>query len=233
MMTLFSSYFKHILEFVFPPFCITCEGDLKPGDKLVCFSCWGELKKVEGAVREGVIDFDCIDEIRSGVYFDQKLQTLIHFFKYQRALALADKFAVILAETISSNAPWLQADLLLPVPLHKIKLRERSFNQSEEIAKALSPKVGIPFKKNVLLRRVNTVSQTQMADAHERVKNMADVFVVPEPGFVSGKTIILIDDLITTGSTANACARTLKGHGAEKVYVLTVGRPYFQGKTPN
>ncbi|MBL7960681.1 ComF family protein [bacterium] len=185
------------------------------------------MKKVEGIVRTGVIDFDCIDEIRAGVYYDQKLQTLIHHFKYQRALALADAFADMLTPIILENALWRTSDLLIPVPLHKVKFRERSFNQSEEIAKALSGKVGIPCSADVLLRRTNTESQTQMADAQERVRNMTNVFVVKNTHTVSGKTVILIDDLITTGSTANACARVLKQHGAQKVYVLTVGRPYF------
>lgn len=226
-MIFLSRFFKYVIEFIFPPFCILCDGQLSLNDKLVCRSCLIDLKKVEGIVREGVIDFDCIDEIRAGVYYDTKLQTLIHHFKYQRALGLADAFADMLAPIILENAPWRASDLLIPVPLHKVKFRERSFNQSEEITKALSDKVDIPCSADVLLRRANTESQTQMADAQERVKNMANVFVVKNTHAVSGKTIILIDDLITTGSTANACARVLKQHGAQKVYVLTVGRPYF------
>ncbi|MBL7996104.1 ComF family protein [bacterium] len=226
-MTFLSGFFTAVVEFIFPPFCMLCGGQLNLNDKLVCRSCLSDLKKVEGIVQDGVIDFDCIDEIRAGAYYDQKLQTLIHHFKYQRALALADAFADILSPIIRENAPWCTSDLLIPVPLHKVKFRERSFNQSEEIAKALSCKVDIPCSTDVLLRRANTESQTQMADAQERVKNMANVFVVKNSNTVKGKTVILIDDLITTGSTANACARVLKQHGAQRVYVLTVGRPYF------
>lgn len=220
-------FIRNLLEFIFPPFCIACEERLDDGDVLVCRTCWNGLKRVEGVVRDGVIEFDFIDEIRAGAYYDQKLQTLIHHFKYNRALGLAGGFAAMLSETISGHPDWIRADLLIPVPLHKVKFRERSYNQSEEIAKALSGKVSIACRSDILLRRVNTVSQTQMADAQERVKNMTRVFTIADAAALAGKKVILIDDLITTGSTANACARVLKEHGAIKVYVLTVGRPYF------
>jgi competence protein ComFC len=226
-------YIRAVLEFIFPPSCIACQGQLKPDDVLVCITCWNSLKRVEGVVSSGVVEFDFIDEIRSGVYYDQKLQTLIHHFKYQRALALANGFAAILSEIIALNSAWQIADYLIPVPLHKVKHRERSYNQSEEIAKALSSKVQIPCKTGILLRGVNTVSQTQMADARERVKNMTDVFMVAKPELLKDKIVILIDDLITTGSTANACARILKEQGTRKVYTLTVGRPYFDQKIPS
>jgi ComF family protein len=220
-------FFRNIIEFIFPPFCITCEERLEPDDVWACRSCWNSLRRVKGAVRDGVIELDFIDEIRAGAYYDQKLQTLIHHFKYSRALGLAEGFSDILTVTIAGLPDWLTADLLVPVPLHKVKYRERAYNQSEEIAKALSRKISISCRTDVLLRGVNTVSQTQMADAKERVKNMTDVFAIKESEAVTGKKVILIDDLITTGSTANACARVLKEHGAKTVYVLTVGRPYF------
>ncbi len=220
-------FFRNIIEFVFPPFCISCEERLERGGVWVCRSCWDGLRRVQGAVRDGVIESDYIDEIRSGAYYDQKLQTLIHHLKYNRAISLADGFAAILSDTVSGLPDWLSADLLIPVPLHKVKYRERSYNQSEEIAKALSRKISVPCRADLLYRNVNTVSQTQMADAQERVKNMADVFAVADTGLLTGMKVILIDDLITTGSTANACARILKAHGTKTVYVLTVGRPYF------
>ena len=229
-MTHLNEFFRQVIEFVFPPYCIVCDGRLNPSDKLVCLTCRTELKYVDGVVSEGVVDYDCIDEIRAGVYYDERLQTLIHYFKYQRALALADTFASILESLIKEHKMWREADLLIPVPLHKIKLRERSFNQSEEVAKALSIKVSIPCDSKVLFRRVNTVSQTQMSGAQERIKNMSGVFAVRKNNILNGKTIILVDDLITTGSTANACARVLKEHGAKKVLVLTVGRPFFDLK---
>lgn len=226
-MNFLSRFFASLLEFVFPPICIACDGMLDLGDKLVCHACRQGLKKVEGPVHEGVIDVDRIDEIRSGVYYDEKMQTLIHHFKYQRALSLADTFADILAEIVLTHSRWRESDLLIPVPLHKIKLRERSFNQSEEVAKALSHKTSIPCMKNVLIRRVNTLSQTQMSDARARIENMKDVFEVRDAAAVRGKSVILVDDLITTGSTANACAGVLKENGASIVFVLTVARPFF------
>lgn len=220
-------FFRNIVEFVFPPFCITCEERLEHGGVWVCRSCWNSLRRVQGVVRDGVIEFDYIDEIRSGAFYDQKLQVLIHHLKYNRAISLAGGFAAILSDTISGLPDWVNADLLIPVPLHKVKYRERSYNQSEEIAKELSRKISVPCRADILLRKVNTVSQTQMAGALERVKNMTGVFTVSDAGPLKGMKVILIDDLITTGSTANACARVLKEHGAKTVYVLTAGRPSF------
>ncbi len=220
-------FFQRLLEFVFPRGCLTCDMALEEGDVWICRNCWATMDKVHGAVTDGVIEFDHIDEIRSGLYYDRKLQTLIHYFKYQRALSLAETFAAILSDVVHTSENLKKADLLIPVPLHKVKLRERSYNQSEEIAKALSARISIPCRCDILLRGVNTASQTKMEDAKERVHNMRDVFYVKKSDQLTGKKVILIDDLITTGSTANACAGVLKQSGCEKVFVLTVGRPYF------
>jgi ComF family protein len=216
---------QFIVDFVYPLCCIVCDAPMSHDEKIVCPSCWSRLRRVEGIVEQGIIERSHIDEIRSGVYYDEIFQTLMHHFKYQRAIILAERFAEILAQIIVQNEDLSCADWLVPVPLHKIKLRERSYNQSEELCRSLSRRVKIPLRLDIVARVVATESQTKMATAKDRVLNMHDVFQVRKPLEVLAKRIILVDDLITTGATANSCAGALKRLGAKTIHVLTAGRP--------
>ncbi len=220
--------FKLILDFVYPPCCIVCDVPMPRGERIVCEACWNQLRHVKGVVEEGIVERSYVDEIRSGVYYTASFETIIHHFKYQRAIILSEKFSEILAEIILNIPAWRSADWLIPIPLHLIKRRERSYNQSEEICKALSRRVPVPYRRDIVRRIVNTVSQTKMPTAAARVENMHEVFVVEKPSEIKAKTIILVDDLITTGATANSCARALKQAGADRVYVLTVARPMLE-----
>ena len=228
MIRIVSGPLSYILNFIYPPSCLVCDGLMKAHEKMICHACWSSLHRVEGKVEKGIIVRSDIDEIRSGFYYDDVFQKVIHHFKYQRAIMLAEKFAEILSDIILNDAHWRRSDLLVPVPLHAVKKRERSYNQADEISKRLSRLVNIPFRNDILKRVVNTVSQTKMPTAADRVKNMNDVFSLLDTRAVQGKQIILLDDLITTGATANSCAAVLKQAGAQGVLVLTAARPMLE-----
>jgi ComF family protein len=220
--------FHYVISFIYPSCCLTCDRMMRPDERMICDACWDRLRYVKGKVEEGIIERSHIEEIRSGVYYDDLFQQIIHQFKYQRALILAEKFASILSEVILNEEAWKMSHLLIPVPLHPVKMRERSYNQSEEIGRRLSRMVKMPYRADIVERTVNTLSQTKMPTAGDRVKNMAEVFSVIKPSFVQGQNLILIDDLITTGATANSCARALVMAGAKSIRVLTVARPILE-----
>jgi ComF family protein len=159
--------------------------------------------------------------VRSLGRFDDYYRQLIHRFKYGKKIPLGRKLAQRLGETIIGNSSFLESDFLVPVPLHRSRYRERGFNQSEVVAEEISKTTGVASLKNVLKRKKNTKDQTNLSP-QQREENVRGAFVVTEPEMVSGKRIILVDDVITTGATLSECARMLRQAGAERIVAMTI-----------
>lgn len=123
---------------------------------------------------------------------------------------------------LSSDA-FIKPDCAIPVPLHPQRLREREFNQSAIIASVISSRFDIAMLTNVLLRQRYTKPQVELG-FRERKENVEGAFILQNKEAVMGRNIILVDDVFTTGSTVNECAKVLKKNGAEKVYVITIAR---------
>lgn len=220
-----------LLDFIFPNQCLLCDGPIRVGEDLVCDQCWSRLPLVEDPVSEGLLCRDAMDEIRAGYYYTEDFQKIIHHLKYHRHTRLAHRIALRLYDVLRANPAWLASDVIVPVPMHKIKQRERGYNQAAELARRLSAHCGIPCREDILVKKAHTVSQTKMAEAAGRIANMSAVLVSKSGVRLEGRQVILVDDLITTGATANVCADALKKAGAVSVRVLTAGRPYF-GHSP-
>jgi ComF family protein len=157
------------------------------------------------------------------------LRDLIHLLKYEHVRPAANVLGRMLSEVIAGMASSFAATevLVVPVPLHVRRLRERGFNQSEMIAKAalkLRPaEARLVMCPKALERRRQTRSQIGLS-SHQRRENMRGAFAVTEPDRVFGHEILLVDDVLTTGTTASECARVLRRAGASKVWVATVAR---------
>jgi competence protein ComFC len=214
--------------FVYPPLCIVCDMELNPQEKLVCRECWGRLEFYEGDVCHGLTNRSNIDEIRTAFVYDDAMKTIMHYLKYKKATLLGRKLAEYMVRIIGQNVYPTAHRILLPVPLHKIKHRERGYNQSEIVAVQLSRLTGIPCHSDVLVRVRNTVSQTRMEDADARARNVADIFRVNNAERLDGASVILLDDVVTTGATANAAAGKLKEAGAGNVTLLTIAHPVLK-----
>jgi ComF family protein len=154
------------------------------------------------------------DLARSALLFTRTLREILHHLKYSDRVSLAKPLGDILKECLEREP--FTGNLLIPVPLHPSRERERGFNQAELIATRL----GRPVATHLLRRRKNTPSQTGLT-RNQRKRNLAAAFETR--GEVKG-TVIVVDDVYTTGSTMNEIARTLKRAGAERVEVLTVAR---------
>lgn len=158
--------------------------------------------------------------------YDGGLRELIHLLKYEQVRTAADVLGRMLREAITDLAKdGASSVIVVPVPLHKRKLRQRGFNQAEAIARAaLKRKMpGMELSANVLERRRETASQIGLT-SHQRRENMRGAFVVVCPEQILGKDILLVDDVFTTGTTVSECARVLRRAGASKVFVATVAR---------
>jgi ComF family protein len=180
---------------------------------------------------------DCITQpkefriARAAVAYDQQLMTVVHRFKYAGKIQLAGPLGGLMLNAYMRYWDTEKVDLILPVPLHILKFRKRGFNQSYLLirrwksisAPMLGERAGIPVNTNVLIRSKATVSQTGLG-RQQRLKNIKGAFKVKNPEEVIAKNLLLVDDVYTTGATANECARVLLKAGAERVDVLTVAR---------
>lgn len=220
-------WLQPLLDFVYPPFCVVCDGPLKGGENYVCDDCWGNLEFYEGEVCHGLTNRSHIDEILTTFVYDDPMKRIMHYLKYKKARRIGAQLASYMVRLLQH--PGLRRpDMLIPVPLHKIKRRERGYNQSEILAVHLSRLTGIPCRPEIVIRCRNTVSQTQMTGAEERVRNVAGIFTVTDAHAVTGRSVALLDDVVTTGATANAAALALKTAGAFHVTLLTVAHPVLR-----
>jgi ComF family protein len=136
---------------------------------------------------------------------------------------VASRLARALLEDERARTLVAGSHVIVPVPLHPRRLRERGFNQAGLIARELGRRVGRPCGEKALVRRLDTVPQAGLSAAARR-RNVADAFVVRRKGQVAGQVVTLVDDVLTTGATAYACARALRAAGAREVRMLSVAR---------
>jgi ComF family protein len=147
----------------------------------------------------------------------------LHQLKYAGRRRAARRLAEVLLEEPAARALLATADVLVPVPLHPRRLRERGFNQSELLAHELAQRVAQPVCADALVRRVDTAPQAGLTAAARR-RNVVGAFAVKRKASVAGRTVVLVDDVLTTGATAIACATGLRQVGASEVRLLTVAR---------
>ncbi len=160
--------------------------------------------------------------------YESGLRELIHLLKYDRVRPAASVLGRMLADAMVDLEPFFQGSqvVVVPVPLHARKLRQRGFNQSELIARSalkLKPAQGLQLGAGILERRRETQSQIGLS-RHQRRENMRGAFAVAKPVELTGRETLVVDDVFTTGTTVSECARVLRRAGATKVYVATVAR---------
>jgi len=159
--------------------------------------------------------------MRSPFRFDGVIRQAIHRLKYQNLKAISPCLAELLADYLRSNP--LLGEVIVPVPLHPRRSRERGYNQSTLLAKELGKLTNLPVIEDCLIRVKQAKPQVKAANAEERRKNVANAFACQDEK-VSGKQVILIDDVCTSGATLESCAAALKSKGATSVWGLTLAR---------
>jgi competence protein ComFC len=232
-----------LLDLFFPKFCLGCQ---KEGDYL-CEDCRTFLdiseynfclcetnpQTLAPSSKTGKCS-KCQNKNLAGLYFalsykeNPLTRKLIHQFKYQPYLKdLSKTLTSILIEHFiktgkNTNEIW-ENSILVPVPIHIKKLRERGYNQSEELAKELSKILQVPVLADVLVKIKSTSPQMELKK-EEREKNLLNAFQTKNPAGLAGKKIFLVDDVYTTGSTMQECAKTLKTSGAKSVWGIVIAR---------
>jgi ComF family protein len=208
------------VDVIFPPLCYICESYLQADQKIICQNCWLKIPEFNGQLDQS-LSKRTFDRLFILFEFEDTIRQLIHLLKYKRHLTLASYFGIeaSIRFDFCHHNPY---DEIIPVPLHPTRRRERGYNQSEEIALALARIINIPVKSEHLMRIRLTSTQTRMT-REERDMNVMGAFKCTAN--LSQKNILLIDDVITTGSTVEACLKVLKDAGAKKIDVLVIAHP--------
>ena len=222
---------QRLLDLLFPPRCVGCGA---PGTWF-CPQCRASVTLIRPPLcqrcgrplSEGRLCPQCrrappaLEAIRSVAFFEAPLRQAIHHFKYRRRTELADP----LGEMMAAYWPRLRwpVDLLIPVPLHERRRRQRGYNQAALLAHRLGRAVGCPVTEGALIRRRETAPQVSL-NALERRRNVAGAFTW-RASPLRGASILLVDDVCTTGATLEACAAALRQAGAGSVRALTLARP--------
>lgn len=196
----------HKLPRILPPLCQKCGKSESTG--FLCPSCWGWRSQIDG--------------IRAPFRFEGMAKDVVHALKYYNFRALAQPMAELMAVYLSSSR--IPGDVLVPVPLHRRRLKERGYNQSELLVSALGKIIGMPVADDVLYRIKDSLPQVRTTSVEERYQNVRGAFACKNGSEITGRAVIVVDDVSTSGATLEACADALKTAGAISVWGLTFAR---------
>lgn len=218
--------FSNLIHLLFPKTCICCQNVLNEQEPHICGSCHLELpvleidddtaiKKLAGRVK--------IESALAYLKFNKsgKAQKILHEIKYKDNQELGIYMGKQYANYLKTNNIELDFDILVPVPLHSKRMKSRGYNQAEVIAKGLSEELRIDLNTNSLLKAKEAQSQTKKGRV-ARLENMQDCFAVSELVDMNGKHIAIVDDVMTTGATLEACCLSLEKAGVGKITVLSL-----------
>ena len=227
--TLSSRVIGPLLDLVLPLSCAVCGRE----GSLLCEGCEPSLPKLEQPYcsvcawpdRTGVCSRcessrPAMDGISAPYLFEGPVRDLAHGFKYRGVRAAAPTLGGLLARHLRASS--MAADVVVPVPLHRSSERERGYNQSELMARVVAADADLPFGRRLLRRVRKTAPQIAMAGYEDRRRNIEGAFECRDD--LDGQRVLLIDDVVTTGSTMSACAEALKAVGARSVWGLALAR---------
>jgi ComF family protein len=227
-----------LLDLVFPPFCPVCHdrlGEVRRDP--LCGRCWRSLERIEGPVcrvcgLSMTVPGICgacrrrrppFAYARAATRYGETAREALHAFKFAGRRALAAPLGELLAELGPAALPAGPPDLIVPVPLHPRRERERGFNQALLLARRVGRAWDRPVRSDVLRRTAATPPQTELG-VEARRANVRGAFALRRPELVAGRHVMVVDDVFTTGATVGECARCLRQAGAATVGVLTVAR---------
>jgi ComF family protein len=210
------SVFNDLLSLFFPQLCAGCGIPLVKGEDILCLNCLADLPKnnfTDGKENSFALTF--LGRINycyaiSYYNFDKggRVQHLLHQLKYKGRKDIGYKLGLMFGIELIQNPQFREIDTIIPVPLHPRKQRARGYNQSVEICRGISESMNRPVISGNLIRKVHTSSQT-MKGRYERWKNVSGIFRVKNSNTLSGKHLLIVDDVVTTGATMEACCQPL------------------------
>ncbi len=223
-MNLLSRTFRGVIDFALPPICICCGNVLSAEQRFICISCKNKLKPFDESHpwKDEYIGKEIIDDSFSLYWFIEgtEIQNVLHSMKYEKMKSIGVLFGKEIGTRI--RVMDFSADYIIPVPLHKSRVRDRTYNQSEYIFKGINEILNIEILDDCLKRTRFTETQTHL-NKQQRKQNMLGAFKINKKyiNIIKDKNIILTDDVITTGATILECASILKSAGCAKLIVCS------------
>jgi ComF family protein len=242
--SILSKTYDSALALVYPQPCAVCGLSVESRhDGVVCDACWKATRVFSesdtvcwkcGALSRATVSEDRRQQIRCGQCDDEAYTAARACGAYEGALRasilqlkrerqVCPRLAALMRD-VQQREPLNRADLIVPVPLHADRERERGFNQAIVLGRELSRLSGLPLDEHSVVRLIHTERHRAGMDAKARRRSVAGAFVVRHADLIAGQSVLLVDDVFTTGATVSACAKALKASGADAVLVLTIAR---------
>jgi ComF family protein len=215
------------INLIFPKLCCACNNALLKSENIICLNCIVSLPKTNfhletnNPVNKVFWGRVQVEMATSFYLFSKKgkVQRLLHHLKYKGVKEVGTVVGELMGYDLKESPHFKQIDFIIPVPLHRNKLKKRGYNQSECIAKGISNSMGIPINIQTLFRKVDSQTQTKKS-RYKRWENVGEIFGVSDKE-LDGKNVLLVDDVVTTGATLEACAQILIQHNC-KIYIATI-----------
>lgn len=221
--------FHDLISLFYPRLCQICDSSLVKRETVICLNCIHQLPVTnfltnnDNPVKKVFYGRVDIENATSLLHFKKKgaVQKLIHQLKYKGQEEIGIYLGKWMGEELRRSQYFKDIDLVIPVPLHKIKLRNRGYNQVEKFGREIAKALEIPYNDNVLLKRSTSTTQTIKARL-SRWGDIEETFVLNSPETICEKHILLLDDLITTGATLEACCNVLKHANRVKISIASM-----------
>jgi ComF family protein len=228
-MKLQGGYLADFVSLLFPELCQACGGSLVAGEELLCIDCRYHLPFTDfhltpdNMVAQQFWGKINLEAAYAMCYFTKggKMQQLMHQFKYKGMQKIGNLLGEIAGEQLKTNPIFKSVNVIVPVPLHQSRLRKRGYNQSVCFAKGLAQKLSIAVDEHNLIRIRATETQTHRS-RFSRFENMQQVFALSDPESLVNKHVLLVDDVVTTGSTLEACGAELLKIKGLKLSIATI-----------
>lgn len=225
-----------LLDILFPPVCLHCKKNLAAEEKtsVICADCLAQIhvhstlfcSRCRARLPENkkICHRDAHYMLAAAVNYDGPVKDIVHQLKYRRWTSLLGIMRPILNSYIKNLSLPDNDYLVIPVPLHKDRLRERGFNQAELIGSVISETLGVPMRTDLLKRGKKTRAQAELKDYKDREANVSGAFEANLSGFPADKSIILVDDVYTSGATMDDACRALRSAGVKKIIAFTFAK---------
>ncbi len=217
----FRMMLDRLLDLLFPPKCPFCHRIIDRGEGLYCSDCQKELPWAVGKQGEQKPEFTagCL----SPLFYREGVREAVHRYKFQNCPGYAKAFGLLMSQAVEDGWPKVSFDLVTWVPLSKRRLRARGYDQARLLAEEIGERLCLPVE-SALQKVRHTPAQSGQAGEASRLANVLDAYALAEGAQVKGKTLLLVDDVATTGATLGECARILRTAGAKAVYCVTLAR---------